>query len=445
MVIRKHHKQFGLLLLLGGLSFGYAFGSTGEEQDNNTEPQSTETTHNPETELPAVVELDPAVVAEKNRAIGKYEQRVQELESSGGVYQVQLSEILLGLGETYQSLNLHTEAITAFNRSLHINRVNSGLYSINQLTILEQMIKSNTALKDWENLYKNYNYLYWLSKRNYGDNDPQLLPVIDRLGRWHLQAYTSALDEQPFRHLLDADDLYDKAITIIETQHGLNDPRLLNALYGIALTNYQMAAHVSSAEELDEIRYGFRNSGNGRNQRFLQEEFARQELILRSYAKGKKAMTRIVDIHANNQQLTTDMHALALTHLGDWYLLFNKRNSAAKTYDQAYKLMSADENKKQEFDKFFSQPRMLPTIKLPVENEEAVTKNENPSYVVATFNVSSTGRARNIEIIESNPVDDTSLKRKARRSIASSKFRPRFENGKPVETTGIKIRYIFDE
>lgn len=440
------HRQYYLttVLLALGTTCSVAAGDASDgAQNSSVELEAGSETASTESEQ--ANRLDPELVKQKNKAIKHYKKVANQLESSGGVYEVQLSEILLGLGESYQALNMHTEAVAAFNRSLHINRVNSGLYSLNQLNVLEQLIKSNTALKDWENVDKNYHYLYWLNKRNYGDNDPKLLPTIDRLGRWHLHAYTSSLDEQPFRHLLEADHLYDKAISLIELQLGSMHPNLLNALYGTALTNYQIAAHVSNSEDIDEIRYGLRNASASRSQRFLQEEFARQDMMLRSYAKGKKSMLRIVDIYNNNQDLPKDGHALALTHLGDWYLLFNKRNSAAKSYDEAYKLMSENEDTKKEIDSFFSHPRILPTIKLPVEEDPDTEIKENPSYVVAMFNVSPTGRARNIEIVESNPVDDTSIKRKAKKSIASSKFRPRFENGIPVETTGVKIRYVFDE
>ena len=394
---------------------------------------------------PLAQPADDVATANQKRAIEQYKQVVKDLESSGGVYQVQLSENLSSLGAAYQAINQHAEAIAVLERALHITRVNNGLYNIDQIAILEEIIESNTAMEDWENLSKNYSYLYWVNKRNYGDYDIKLLPIIDRIGRWHLQAFTSELDEQGFRHLLEADQLFERAIAIIELNHGENDPRLINALYGVALTNYQMAAVASNAEDFDDIRSSFRNrlSGGRRARQVLDQQFAEQELMLRNYAKGKKAMTRIVDIHAHDELLPPDMHAMALTHLGDWYLMFNKRNSAAKSYEEAYAIMNANGIEQEDIDRLFGQPRMLPAIQLPTQDEPV--KNENPKYVIVAFNVSPTGRARNIEVIESFPSDDVSLQRKARKSVASAKFRPKFEGGKAVATEGLKIRYIFDE
>ncbi len=385
--------------------------------------------------------LQVEMTAEQKRSIKNYEELISQLEISGGVYQVQLSEVLLSLGSTYQALDLHAEAIVAFERSLHISRVNDGLYNLGQIDMLESMIESNSKLKDWKSLNKNYHNLYWLSKRHYGEDSPELLALIDRIGRWHLKAYELLPNEQSFSHLVDAEDLYNKSVKIIETQNGQHDLRLINALYGIALTNYQIAAQVSNAENFEVIRMGFRNSDR---RRALQQEQARQDLISQSYAKGKRAMNRIVEIHANNPILPVDTHAIALTHLGDWFLLFNKRNSAATTYDQAYQLLSNEGFDQQKIDSLFGRPKTLPAIRLPVQNEKDII-DEDPSYVIASFDVSASGKAGNIEIIESNPTDNVSFQRRAKRSIASTKFRPRYENGKPVITTGVSLRYIFTE
>jgi hypothetical protein len=381
------------------------------------------------------------ITEEQKRSIQNYAELIDQLESSGGVYQVELSEVLLSLGATYQSMDLHKEAIDVFERSMHIRRVNDGLYSLDQISILENMIESNTKLKDWENLNKNYHNLFWLSKRHYGDNSPDLLETIDKVGRWHLKAYELIPDDQGFSHLLDAEYLYDKAVKIIEQTDGQHDLRLINALYGIALTNYQIAARVNNAEKFDDINSAFRHSERRRS---LQQQRAREDLIIRSFVKGKNAMNRIIEVHNSNPILPIDTQAVALTHLGDWYLLFNKRNSAAATYQQAYDLLNNEGFDQRSIDSLFGRPRTLPAISLPTYKEIEVL-DENPSYVLASFDVSASGRAQNIEIIESNPSDNISFQRRAKRSIATTKFRPRYEDGKAVTTTGVSLRYIFNE
>ncbi len=396
----------------------------------------------PSPSYPDSEQVEKTLSAEQNLTIRNYEQMIEQLESEGGVYQVQLSEVLLSLGASYQSLDLHEEAITAFKRSLHISRVNDGLYSLNQVPMLEKLIESNTKLRDWDKLNRNYHNLYWISKRHYGENSPELLDLIDRLGRWHLKAYELQSKADSFSHLVDAEQLYNKAVDIIEIQNGKQDIRLINALYGIALTNYQIAAEVSNTDDFQDIRAGYRNSYQAH--KMLRVEQARQDLIMRSYKKGKDAMSQVVDIYASNPVLPVDTHAMALTHLGDWYLLFNKRNSAATTYEQAYQLMHREGIEQEKIDLLFGQPRTLPAIRLPIQYEDDLSP-ENPAYVVASFDVSASGKAKNIEIIESGPDDDMAHRSQARKSIASTHFRPRYENGKPVDTTGVSLRYIFTD
>ena len=135
---------------------------------------------------------------------------------------------------------------------------------------------------------------------------------------------------------------------------------------------------------------------------------------------------------------------MALTHLGDWYMLFNKLNTAAETYERAYALLRDDGIGQKQIDMLFGQPRSLPAIKLAIPDEEK-TIPENPVYVLASFDVSPSGKARNIEIIESQPEDSEKYHRQARRTIASTRFRPRYEDGKPVNTTGVNLRYVFSD
>jgi len=86
----------------------------------------------------------------------------------------------------------------------------------------------------------------------------------------------------------------------------------------------------------------------------------------------------------------------------------------------------------------------LPAIRLPNPRRDDLMP-EDPPYVLASFDVSPSGKARNIEIIESSPEDNVLYKRRAKRSIANTKFRPRYEDGKPVLTTGVSLRYVFTD
>ena len=375
--------------------------------------------------------------AQLRRTVEQYVDTIEELQRSHGIFHDRIGEELIGLGLAYKNLGQYRQAIDAFKRSLHINRINQGLHNPNQLALLELLIETNSAVSDWEALDQNYHYLYWVNRRIFGENDPRLIPVIERLGTWHLNEYQLESGPIPFKHLLSADILFQDAVDIIEASFGANDPRLINALYRIALANCHMASHAGNPDTYEEIRSSARSIG--RMERMPENM---QELIRDSYRRGKKAMLRITDIYANNPQLPADAHGIALTHLGDWYLLFDRSSTARKTYEIAYAKLTESGIQQDDIDRFFSQPRSLPAIKLPIEYQQ---DDSNDSYVIVKFDVTKSGWARNIEIIESSPVNKASLHHKAKRTIRATRFRPRIEDGRPVEAPDVNIKYMVEE
>ena len=93
-------------------------------------------------------------------------------------------------------------------------------------------------------------------------------------------------------------------------------------------------------------------------------------------------------------------------------------------------------------EELFGKPQNLPALRLPLPEIDDKLEEEKTTTVLASFDVSSTGRAKNVHIIESEPADATSARRKAKKTIRGRIYRPRFENGEPVATVGNKIRII---
>ena len=380
---------------------------------------------------------------ELQQTINNYLASIESMQAEHGVYHDRIGEELISLGLAYRSLGKYNEAIDAFNRSLHINRINQGLHNENMLSILELIIETNTRFSDWEALDKNYSYLYWVNQRILGEFNTELLPVIDRLGRWHLNAYELGSDPIPFKHLLIAEDLFNDAVKIIETNYGEYDLRQINALYGIAMTNYKIAIHATTSLDFSEVRTSTRSVG--RLEAMLEEQDARQELISDGYRGGKESIQRIIEIYEHNPELPTDAHAIALIHLGDWYMLFNRRITAAETYAQANAKLLAGGMQQKDIDLLFNKPRSLPALSLPIEYDESRQTGAEANYVIARFDVSKSGRAVNIEILEAHPAENVYLMRRAKNTIRSARFRPRIENGQPVASAGVNVKYVFQD
>ncbi len=417
-------------------------------------------------ENPAVVEAAPAAAQdrdERDRFLAEYQRRIQEREAEHGAYDPALGEYLLSAGLVYQENGQHEEAVRAFERSLQIKRVNEGLYGIGQVAVLEQLVQGNIAAARWEAVDQNYRQLLWVHQRNYAAGDPRLLPVIDLVGRWKLKAYAeNLLDRGALTTIAESEKLFGDTVRILQRQYGENDPSLVNPLYGRALTNYQYAIEVANTPQGQ-----FRGAGsptrtqvvcravpapNGGSRRVCHTisvpnpNYYAGQAQSKDFALGQrlgvvgKSLQHIVRIHETHPELDRGAHARALTHLGDWNLLRDRRTTAFRNYKSAYQLLSADDEYQEVIEELFGKPQKLPALRLPLPGVDEKVASEKVTTVAASFDVSRSGRARNVKIIESDPADAAAARRKARKTIRERIYRPRFENGEPVATLGNKIR-----
>ncbi|WP_288132669.1 hypothetical protein [Microbulbifer sp.] len=370
-----------------------------------------------------------------SKAADEYRAQIEEMEAEYGAYGAGIDEQLMGLGSALQRSGAHEEAISEFRRAMLINRVNEGLYSLNQVPMIERMIESQIALNHWEDANDNQEYLFWLHAKNYGEKDPRMLPIINQLSHWHLQAYIDEKGATLFEHLIDATNLYALAVDIISHNFGANDLRLVEALRGLKASSYYLATYKGEPAEAVVVNTSF-GGGNMGNERRAQLDQYR----MKSFSSGKTAITRIMDVYQKNPKSPPAASAKAKVELGDWYMMFNKWHSARETYGQAYQALWDNGATNQEIDAIFGRPAALPTLPLLDEDREALAN----SYVTVSYDVTAFGKARNIKILNAQPSNKVSIRSRVRNVLKRAKFRPRFENGEPVDTTGIVQRFVFD-
>jgi len=447
-------------ILLSFISLVSATGLYAAEKPVTAQPQ-TDRTQNPDTD-PATGKTRGNV--ERRKSIAKYEEQIQKHQAEHGVYDPATGEYLLSVGLVHQRDGNHEQAIKMLSRALQIKRVNEGLHSTGQLIILERLLKSNIAASNWVEVDRNYHQLLWIYKRNYADDDPLLLPIIDKVGRWKLKAYEeNLLEDNALTTIGESERLFTDTISILQRQYGEHDPRLVDPLYGRALTNYQYAIeaantpqdkfHGTGSPTRTQVVCRTVPTANGGIRRICNtirtpdpgyyasqssnKQFALEQRI---QAVGR-ALKQIVQIHNAHPGLPEDSHARALVHLGDWNLLRGKKSTANKNYKTAYEILSSNNAYSDLLKEMFGKPQNLPALRLPLpEVDEKLDEEKITTTVLASFDVSRTGRARNIQIIESDPVDATSARRKTRKTIKGRLYRPRFENGEPVETLNNRIR-----
>lgn len=387
---------------------------------------------------------------------------IQTLETEVGPYDPQLGEQLLSLGLAYEEAELHDKGAETLNRALYIRRINSGLHDLGQIPILEQLIKSNIAGENWNELDQNYQLLLWMHRRNYDEDDPRFLPIVDQMGRWKLQAYKERLlDQEPAATLREADKLFRNTINLLEDQHGETDPRLLDPLYGKVLANYEiMKEEANRPLQGSQFRVAPRVTYRQQCFRFQTpvgvqvrctaipvtdfSDFARQQRLKdisveQQFFNAKRALRQIVEIYEAHPELPRKSYAYALMHLGDWHTISSQRGTATEYYKRAYEILAGLENAEEEIKKVFGAPSSVPTLRLTVPAvDRQLAADSEQRFVKVSFDVTEGGRVRNVEILESTDPENTRVRRLAKELVKGSKYRPRFENGEPVETIGVK-------
>lgn len=359
---------------------------------------------------------------------------IEQIESDHGVYSAELSEHLLSLAQNYSTQGDHEDAVEVLNRAVHVQRINGGLYSLSQAPILEQIIEGHMALGQWDEATKRHRHLYWLHERNYGRDDPRILPMLEKVSSWHLNAY-SLTNTNGASHLMNAYQMLQKSVDIISKNFGSRDERLVQPLQSLAVSNYYLATLRSEqARSTNELR-------SSRDSDLEAERVARlNHYVLNSFYNGKAAINRIVSIYEADEQADPIKLIESKVQLGDWYMLWDRPSAAMDNYQEAFAAMSDDQQLVQTRDEVFGQAVALPDM--PMLQAKAHDPNNPHDYVLVQFDVSARGTARNIKILESKPADSVGNRATVRRNLKKAKFRPKIVDGQAVVTEGIVHRYV---
>ena len=369
-------------------------------------------------------------------------QEIQRIESQAGAYSPKLSEHLVTLAALYQSKGKHLDAIDIYKRAIHVQRINEGLYNLNQAPVIERLIESQIALGDWEEAAKKHEHLFWLHQQNYGDSDPQLLPVLSKMSKWHLNAY-SVSPVEPAKHLSTAYRMFNQSIEIIEEHYGSYDIRLIEPLQGLAISYYFWARWRAKQENRRPTKSSVHEASiSFTNNKFTEAERKAKvdRYMLNSYHNGKRSIARMREIFEADKDSDPVNAIKAQVQLGDWYMLFDRPNSAHREYQEAYQAIGEHEHLVDFRSHMFAKPRALPD--LPLIEAETGDSNAPQDYVVVKFDVTARGDARNIEFLDSKPKDKIRNRVTVRRNLKVAKFRPKYDNGEPVNTAGIVHRYF---
>ncbi|NKB34604.1 MAG: hypothetical protein GKR91_16040 [Pseudomonadales bacterium] len=398
----------------------------------------------PEIAAP-VLEIDPDDDPEfirRMNSIREYSATVDLLEESGGAWESGLAEQLASIGELEQQQGNHLGAIEAFDRGIHINRIANGLHTLDQIPMVERMIDSYLALGNWEQADLYNNYLFFVQQKAYGAEDPRIIPVLDRLATWNMQAFNIGYGDSLGVRLSSAQILFKAAARMVGIHFGRDDERFVRYLRNLAISGYQVSRYPQYLMEVDRPEFRV-------DQELLRDQVNEGGSILpQGYGIGEAALRDIAQYYEDSSD---DVYATAevITHLADWYLMFERRRTAEAHYLRAWEMLAAEENGDELIQQLFGQVVQIPTFNnaprnLQISsNTSSTTESLSFSYADVSLTVTASGSARNVEIITEETEENAEILSRLQREVRISKFRPLLEAGEPIRSDEHQFRYRY--
>ena len=367
--------------------------------------------------------------------------RIRGEQVLNGAYSAALVEPLRALSFHYQESGDRDLAVAAIERALQVQRVNYGLYTLDQAPLMRQWIKNEETAGNFKMAWDLEQALLVLVHRN--PNDLRTIPILREIGdkRMDLLERYAKGEEFPPQIVLGCyyDPARDARIMLGEQRHCSAGSRrvAIQAILSEAQRYYWDAIQVMRRNELyssDELRN-------------LEIEMVRSSYLHgRNPAVGKQGLRRLLtyDVASAAPQET---RVESLVQLADWDLMFangrSEHDAVLATYEAAYRELENGASQAS-IDDIFSPktPVVLPSfLPNPLASEETP---EAKGYIDVAFKIGKYGKSNGIEIIGSTNNVTDAAKKNLVRMIARSTFRPRLTAGRVADNSPIVVRYYLD-
>jgi hypothetical protein len=282
------------------------------------------------------------------------------------------------------------------------------------------------ALGALEQADERQRYLYRVQAQTLSDVSRSRALIQHAL--WQRQAYEAGVGEDPFTRLIRMWSLYRLALTEIAEVETPDSALLLPPLYGMLRSQYLISGFV-----------GETSAGRFRTRGVFSDEESRQVAYRgQSYKQGSAVIRAIYDVRKAQPDTTLADEAEILLMLGDWQFWHGKRNDALTTYAELYAELDATDAAKELRESFFGTPQPLPALAGVRALPEPLA--EGDGHLLLEFGVNERGRVVDLARLDDYAHNDEKaddIMRRMRQIV----FRPRIDDGLPVDTEGLRWAY----
>lgn len=367
--------------------------------------------------------------------IARYEAQIERQRAQHGARAEVLVESYVGLGFAQRRAGAHAAAADSLREAVFLERIHKGLEHPDQIALIERLVESLLAAGDDAAAARYLQLLSWTNERSRAAGDPAALATAERVVRWHLALAGNGSGSDTYTHLEHAVDLTDRVIARLDKDNA--DRTTLARWLTLKAAGAHAAASYIAEINLESVRFVSRRQFSTGDPVSDDDVIYRQHLITRYYVGGREALERSASLARAAGDDAAAAHAVR--YLGDWHLLFGRRQRADALYAEASRLAARGSLP------LFDQPRQLPDFGLAPASSvtDAGAHAKSARFVRTRFDVDERGRPRNIEILETQPPHAHTLARRVRQHLARTRYRPRYGEAGAETTRDVEVRFVF--
>jgi tetratricopeptide (TPR) repeat protein len=350
--------------------------------------------------------------------VNVYLDAIDEIEAEYGPYATELSDLYLGLGQTLMDSGEYERAKDAYHRCVLVLRVNSGPNSPEQTDYLYLIANIETLLGEFKAADKLLHNIYFINSSYYGEDSPEMLPVLERMHDWYVATRPLGLRMSDIENYENLVELTEEIARISELAKGKDHPDTAAAYRQLGESEFQMA-------------YYLQNIILEPNQYTLVQSSADEH-----YGAGRRAFEDCLESLRINESTPPPVYATALADLGDWLIVFEKSSKSRKLYEQGYEILSQSEEYAELAKNYMSRPQPMYFVDpatLPGAPDDGSAENELFNLEIS-MTITSSGTVRQVEFLnppEDMPEDDL---KQIKKQVLRLPFRPAMKGGEVVTT-----------
>lgn len=316
------------------------------------------------------------------------------------------------------------EANDVYTQALHIQKVNHGIYSVEQLYFLKKLFQTAVELDDTELVDRYLNKANTIEKKNENLVSEHVGEMYVRAGHFYLDQYyqQSRRYKVKLSLLREARSYFERTLTRFQdnaiTKETLPYGELLlvgyleNALlrempliFDGSTERFNVSAITASSNDVRELE---------RDYWYVKGAYRRSFRSFNDYVRKARA----------DGDLQEEVNAMLFW--ADTLILFKRNREATKYYKLAWE-KSQEINPSEQLDGRFNQPQRIPAYHYLIERESDADTQQS-IQVPITFSVAKDGSVSNIQMIDSSD-DHQKYFASARNEASDLSFRPAIIDG----------------